>query len=209
MHPAVGTSADARCGGRLNLCDRPQVLSSKVAEMTTDIAANRARQPLQGVGTTGNCARSQHRQGGIKVLEDAVPGDVLVAVPKDEVLVASSREELVLAVMEAMHDSNTASGSVQHPAWVHAVGRLSGRLAPRLLAGCCSGEVLDALSGEDYRQAKPEEAPNKPSDASILAVRLLLTIRVGIVRRHCSRTSSCRRGPGFAASLCCLTWRSE
>ncbi len=122
--------------------------------MTMDIAADRARQPLPGVDNTGNGATSQHWQGGLKLLEDAVLGDVLVAVARDDVVVASSREELVLAVMEAMHESNAANGNVRHPEWVHAVGHSSGRLAPGLMTGCGSSAVLDALSGEALSLSK-------------------------------------------------------
>ncbi len=116
--------------------------------MSMDGAADRARQPLHGTDAINNGGTSPHWRGGLTVLEDAMPGDVLVAVAGDHVLVASSRQELVLAVMEAVHDSDAASGSMRHPEWVHAIAQSSGRLSPRLLAGCVSGAVLDALSGE-------------------------------------------------------------
>ena len=135
-----------------------QVLSSKVVEMTTGVSAHGAHQTLNGIEGLGVSARSRHWQGGLKLLQNAMPGDVLAAVARDDVLVASNRQELVLAVMEAMHDSKAANGSMRHLDWVHAIGQLTGRLAAKLLAGSGSGAVLDdALSGNTPSSIKASQ----------------------------------------------------
>ena len=113
-----------------------------------DDAASAVLQTLSGVDCMGHGSRCQHWQHGLKLLEDVVPGDVLAKVARDDVLLASSRQELILAIMEAMHDSKPANCSVRHTQWVRAASQSSGRLAIKLLAGCGSGTVLDALSGE-------------------------------------------------------------
>ena len=126
-----------------------QALSSKVSMVAT--LEDGLRQPGDCVSSKAADATDWSRwRRGLRVVQDAVPGDVLLAVPRNEVLVASSRTELVLAVMEGIHQMRAVAGNdnVQHGAWLQTVIQSSGRLALRLLNGCDMSAVIDALSGK-------------------------------------------------------------
>ncbi len=85
----------------------------------------------------------------MSVLADAEAGDEIMSVPRDSVLIASSRDELVLAVMEMVQQIRTCTTNDDTPNrdWPHMIAMCSARPALRLLAGCFD-PIIGVLKGE-------------------------------------------------------------
>ena len=129
-----------------------QVVRVKVSDRLAEVC------PAAGAGDDNGSAVTkpvhtdrapQSWRCGLVVLNGAEAGDELVSVPHNSVLVASSREELVLAVMEVVQQmrAGTAADKACTRDWRRVVSVASARPVVRLIAGHGLDTVMDALKG--------------------------------------------------------------
>ena len=129
-----------------------QVVHSKVSDKVADVRP--ACAPSDDISSSISMPADSERawrswRWGFGMLSDAEAGDELMSVLRDTMLVASSRDELVLAVMEVVQQSTagTAAHDAQTRNWQRVIAMFSARPAMRLLAGS-SDAVMDGLSGK-------------------------------------------------------------
>ena len=171
-------------------------LSEKMAEVRPACGAStdNGSSAMQPVDSARCCW-----QWGLIVLADGEAGDELMSVPRDSALIASGRDELVLAVMEVVQQirAGTTADEARSRGWQHVIAICSARPGLRLLAGCFD-PVMDVLKGESTGTSDLAPQHTVSPCHCWPQADAVMTHRITALHRNLIRAQGYRRGSGHA-----------